>query len=159
MEVVRIKLQLMTVNLYVSTDPNEAVVSLNGEKQGNSPLVVPELACGTHFFVVAKDGYVTRDTSLSVTPSTKELSLSLVQETRGILIVRGAPDELSAKIYIDNKQVGSAELLSSGEKEVTAGHHTIVVVFRNGSDSMSVEVPTGGRVELVWEAQKLRPGP
>ncbi len=151
---IRVRLEPITLSLNIVTIPDGAEIHVDGQKRGVAPLVIAALAFGSHLFRAEMAGYVMVDTTLVVDHSTKHLRLRLSSVPAGMLLVRG---DRPARIYIDERQVGSGELPSSGEQEISAGRHTIEVVFRDGkSDKLAVDIQPGQRLELVWEAQKLR---
>jgi hypothetical protein len=62
--------ELGTASIQVSTKPKAAVVYLNGNKLGRSPLSAPKVKMGYHYLTFRRDGYKTTTKVVKVEPPT-----------------------------------------------------------------------------------------
>jgi len=144
----------VTTDFNVVTTPDRAEIFVDGTLQGISPLVVPDLAFGSHRIEARRAGYLPADTTFTIDDSASHLRLELLVEPPGVLVVRG---DQPARIYIDERQIGSGELPNSGATRVVAGSHKVEIVFRDGTgDQVTIDVRPDEVVELLWEKRKLR---
>ena len=153
--VVPIRLDPVTIDLQVDSDPQGAALWVGGVRRGDTPFVLSGLGFGQHDLRATMAGYLPKDTTLVVNPSTKQRLLLRLTPQPGTLRVRCA-DNRPARIHINGQQVGSGDLCSE-MRQVDPGEYSIEVIFRDGSiDKITVDVAPGRTVEVLWEAQKLR---
>jgi hypothetical protein len=70
-----------TGSIYVDTKPRAARVVINGRLYGTTPMLVPELAPGTHTVRLELDGYTASSTSVTVRASEQsKVSVSLIRK-------------------------------------------------------------------------------
>jgi hypothetical protein len=145
-----------TFGLLMQTAPDSATVFVDGEPRGVSDLYIDGLRAGFHDFRLQRQGFVSKDTTVTIDANTKLVTVRLTEEPPAVLVVRG---DRPARIRIDGHLVGSGELRNSDEQRRRAGRHTVALEFRDGGrDEVTVDLKPGQQIELVWEgARFLRP--
>ncbi len=105
----------ITGDLKIASDPFDAIVLINGEKKGKTPLTLRNLLIGEYTLEMKKNGYGTLRQSILVTKN--EITFIDKDLPKGIE-VNIYSDPMSAIAFIDNEQIGSTPLktiLSFGE--------------------------------------------
>ena len=92
-----------SADLFISTEPSEAVVYLDGQRKGRSPITLQLIPAGEHK-IVARKGYMEHKTSVKLLQDDLlKLHLKLKHQT-GSLKVFSKP--AGATLYIDGKELG-----------------------------------------------------
>ena len=110
-----------TGELYVTTEPSGAEVTLDGERKGTSPLLIKEVPVGRRLRVEARSG--SRAASAEVTlgkAGLQDLSLALQTEKGNLVIVSTGR---AVRVALDGRALG--ELGSGLFRDVEAGSHTL----------------------------------
>ncbi|MCU0630138.1 MAG: PEGA domain-containing protein [Methanoregulaceae archaeon] len=109
-----------TGGLLVRTIPEGAVLFLNGENRGITPVTIPDLPAGSHVISVSSTGYQNLTTQVVVKEGAlTEVSIPLTDKN-GSLYVNTTPP--GAEISIDGKQSGLSPILLS---DLVPGNHTL----------------------------------
>lgn len=141
--------------LRIESEPPGALVRLNGQAKGQTPLRLADLSFGVYEVRVAQKGYEaqTRDVSLHAGSPSAELRVALV---RPAAPASGAADILStpsgASVSVDGRPVGTTPL--SGLK-LKPGARRIEVALddhETWTGSLDVAVGETGRVEVRLRA-------
>ena len=146
-----------TADLYVSTDPSEAMVYLDGVQKGRSPQTLEMIPAGRHVITARKGYLVGREEITLVRDDLKKLHVKL-EHQKGDLKVFSEPT--GAEVSIDGKQVCKATPCKvSGVKagirrlEVTLwkvnkcwGYHSELEV-KPGGNRLSLELKRNTKAE------------
>ncbi len=109
-----------TGGLLVRTTPDGALIFLNGENKGVTPVTIPELPVGSHVISVSSPGYQNLTTQAVVMEGAlTEVSIPLLSE-KGSLYINTTPS--GAEISIDGKPSGLSPVLIP---DLTPGNHTL----------------------------------
>jgi len=115
--------------ILVRSTPAGARVAVDGHEYGVTPVIVRDLAIGTHTVRVARDGFVVEERHVRITRSRPsqpmEVTLARPRATAaatytGGLSVDSRPS--GARVYLDGRLVGTTPLQSHA---VSAGEHAI----------------------------------
>ena len=126
--------------LLVRTEPPGAVVSVDGEVRGDSPISIADVSYGTYRLVVTAEGYQSVERVVTVTADQRIAAVNMVlvagvgdlldstrqietEETRalvGRLFVDSRPP--GAAVFVDGTQVGVTPILIP---DVTVGFHRV----------------------------------
>jgi hypothetical protein len=144
-----IALNILPATMNVSTEPNDAMIFLDGKQIGRSPLSIPGLQPRKYQIKAEKDGYdlTSKDVEISAGASV-DVVLNLDTNMGGIDIVINPP---GITIYLDGKKIGKSE---QGESEklskvfqirgLTHGNHLLKV-----SHARAVPQDTEINIEVV----------
>jgi len=109
-----------TGGLLVRTTPDGAVIFLNGENKGVTPVTIPGLPVGSHVISVSSPGYQNLTTQAVVMEGAlTEVSIPLLSE-KGSLYVNTTPS--GAEISIDGQPSGLSPVLVP---DLVPGNHTL----------------------------------
>ena len=157
--------------LLVRTEPPGAVVSVDGEVRGDSPISIADVSYGTYRLVVAAEGYQSVERVVTVTADQRIAAVSIplvagvgglsdpssqieTEETNalvGRLFVDSRPP--GAAVFVDATQVGVTPLLIP---DVTVGSHRVRI---EGTGYLpwttTVTIESNGEVRV---AASLEPG-
>jgi hypothetical protein len=129
-------------DVLVITDPPGADVRVDGASRGPSPARLHGLTLGTHVVVAQRAGYLSAETTVVVTESTREIGIALAPQPPGELVVLG---DVPASIYIDGTLVVE-NVQNSGPRRLAPGEHSVrVVLVSNETVDYKVEVRPGER--------------
>lgn len=137
-----------TGGLAVATNPEGAIVSVQGKSQGQAPLVLRGLAAGKVTLNAKAEGY--EETSSTVTVSLGKTSPVTIQLARSVGSFRAAVAE-DVEIAIENKEFGrrsttgakALQALPTGDYRVEAGGP--------GYEPASAIISVRRNAEMVWE--------
>jgi tetratricopeptide (TPR) repeat protein len=113
--------------LHIETEPPEAVVSVDGQQLGTSPMT-GDVAPGEHVLEVALEGYKTIQQQLAIAPGQQlSLKLALQQAQAGQVppLIAIASDPSGAQLYLDGKLVGNTPI----KVRSTPGPHEVKLVL------------------------------
>lgn len=110
--------------ISVQTDPPGAVVKLNGEVVGSSPLGKYKLTAGKHFLQISKAGFRAVSQNIHLNGNEfKEVAVRFkpipVEAEEAVISFGGSP---SSNVYIDHKFVGKIPLFS---KKIPSGRRLV----------------------------------
>jgi serine/threonine-protein kinase len=149
-----------TAQVSIATDPPGAVVLVDGNVAGNSPLVVPRLPAGPHMVRVERPGFKPDERTVQV-PKTGALPVSLqfaLKAVPGTLTLDSDPRP--AVVRIDGADVGTTPLR---ELSLDPGSHEARLErqgFEPWSETLSVGPgDTINRVVLLRALASRRPEP
>lgn len=135
----------------LKSDPDGAMVTVNGENRGKTPLRLEGLPPGTFTVIFSLPGY--RETSAQVTVqggAVSEVTATLGPET-GSLFVNSTPP--GARVLLDGSVAGFTPAVL---ENVTAGNHTVTLekdgyapVTRQVSPSSGLRVPVDAVLEPI----------
>lgn len=113
-------------SLRIFTNVRGAMITVNGEPVGESPVTVEGLAPGEHLVEATHDDYQ-ETTGVATVEAGKQAVLQLrmaaVERAPGRVIVNA--DVAKARVFVDNEERGEAPVVVS---EIAAGTHAIRVV-------------------------------
>jgi serine/threonine protein kinase/outer membrane protein assembly factor BamB len=117
---VNVNLKLKTGTLSVTSTPSDALVYVNGEYKGRTPLSL-ELPPGSYTIKLTKQNYLDYETTLTIQAGeTKSISASLVPI--GYLTVDSTP--AGAEVYVDNTYIGVTPVESY---KLAVGTYTLLI--------------------------------
>jgi len=137
--------------LRVTSEPSGAVVRLNGDVLGASPLEVFDVPCGEdHTLSVETDGFLTKDRVIRVPAfNTTDEHLKLEVKSFGVLVIGVSP--LDADLYLDGEKVARGPITL---EQIPNGPHDLSVV-REGfvplDKSIYVSSEAVNRLDLTLE--------
>src|SRR5262249_37735450 len=109
--------------LEIATEPNNAVVFVDGVRMGNAPLFLTLLPRGVHQVKVTRVGFVPAELSLEVTDQGPPIPLRFpLQPAKGTLRIESKPSRASVKL--DGRDVGTTPVVAL---PVTPGGHELRV--------------------------------
>ena len=120
-----------------------------------SPVTLASVSLGSHRISAARDGYLSADTTFTVTPESNAVEIALVPEPLGVLVVRG---DRPAEIWIDNALVVAH--VQNCKRELPAGTHQVKVAFADGETiDHEVVVKSGQHVTYDYSKGASPPSP
>ncbi len=111
--------------LRVYSDPFDAIVILNGKEIGPTPQTISDLPAGDYSVVLRKDGYVPKETNVSLRANAEErLNVTLRQMAKpepaelvikssvneGTLIINGTPQQSRFPVTLSDLELGIYEI-------------------------------------------------
>ena len=143
--------------LLVRSTPAGARVSIDGRDAGVTPAVVRDLARGSHHVRVTRDGYLTEERRIVITPRREAVSITVGLSPAvatngpfvGNLTVQSRPTR--AKVFLDGQLIGTTPLLVPS---VRAGEHAILLEYdgyRRWSSVVRVVANEANRVTASLE--------
>jgi hypothetical protein len=141
----------------VRSTPAGARVSIDGRDAGVTPAVVRDLARGSHHVRVTRDGYLTEERRIVITPRREAVSITVGLSPAvatngpfvGNLTVQSRPTR--AKVFLDGQLIGTTPLLVPS---VRAGEHAILLEYdgyRRWSSVVRVVANEANRVTASLE--------
>ena len=145
-------LQLGYGNLKVITQPFEAIVTVDGEPAGKSPLVVKDLKAGKYKLSIYKDGYSSLSTEIFVNANqTVEFKENL--QKLATVKIKSIPE--NATVIFDGKVIGSTSLI----RETDSGIHTLIIEMANYyTKELDLELKPDEKKELQIKLEKHKGG-
>ncbi len=80
-----------TGSLFVRSSPEGAVVELNGQVLGSTPLQRPNIPAGTHLLKVRRDGYSSETYTIHVTQGQQTVQEVNLRPLRGLVLIESNP--------------------------------------------------------------------
>ncbi|MGM0577355.1 MAG: PEGA domain-containing protein [Myxococcota bacterium] len=116
-----------TGTLRVVANVSDATARVDGGEPQEVPLVLDDVAAGTHFVTVDAEGYGEWTRSVKVQPGgVTEVAAEL--QRAGRLEVTVKKDEPQAEVFLDGEPIGSTPL----KAEIPAGTHTVTLKRPDG---------------------------
>jgi len=116
--------QVTPGSFAISSEPNESSVSINGQYQGKTPLVVENIEPGTYEVSVSKFGYTPYSVKVTLGSGERgEISATLPAE-RGTIIVNSTP--AGARVSLDGADAGISPVTLPN---VLPGNHTVALAL------------------------------
>ena len=132
--------------LYVTSTPTGAIVTVNGDEQGRTPLPLSKMEPGTQRVAVSLDGYRPWSSQVSVQADTTSRVHAPLQPKTGRLRVLARP---WGTIYI-NETLHARESDVWYETELPVGTHQVTVVHPVlGRQTRQVSVEAGAERDVV----------
>ena len=130
--------------LLVRSIPDGAVLFLNGENRGVTPVTIPDLPVGGHVLVLSSPGYQNMTTQVIVREGAiTEVNVPL-SAVNGSLYVNTTPG--GAEISLDGRQAGVSPVLL---EDLAPGNHSLVA-GKSGYNTTDQEVRViGGHMMVV----------
>ena len=145
-------LKLLTGSLNIRSEPEKAVIVLNGNEAGNTPANITGLKPGKHLVEVKMEGYEKWSESVDIEHSKETDLKAALQIIPGSLCIYSEP--IDASIFIDTKEAGKTPLTI---KNPDPGKHSIEVRMEGYETwSETVNIVPGKRSELTATLQ-IRP--
>ena len=140
-----------TGTLFVESEPEGALVTLDGEERGRTPLAVDEIPFGTHEVGLALKGYTSQEheVSLSAAGADAELQASLTRRPPSLGTARFVSTPEGGEVSVDGKSVGSTPV--EGVRLRPGRHRVEITLDGHEPWSGSVEVTAGGRAGVEAE--------
>lgn len=141
--------------LEVVTSPDGAMILVDGEPLGTTPLAAQPMEVGEHLVVARKGGFVESTQRVRVTSGeVARLTVTLEPATqRGKLVVRaaGLPAGTRAVVVVDGVEIGDAP----ADTMLEAGPHTVSVRAPGfATASRRVEVAARGEAEASFTLER-----
>jgi hypothetical protein len=149
------ELRALLGELVVESQPSGATVVLDGQQRGLTPLATPILVdAGTHSVRVARDGYASYETQLTVASRQKRTISAVLRplERSGLIVIEEASGA-SLDVTIDGAVVGKTPY----EGTLAPGTHAVSLRGEGnfGSPPSSAAVRAGESLRLVLRAVPL----
>jgi tetratricopeptide (TPR) repeat protein len=116
------------LSLTVNTNPGGAVIFLNGERKGNSPLIVSDLKEGNYTVRVESEGYITKEEQITLGQEKQAITIELEKitpkPTPAFLNLTVNTNPGGAVIFLNGERKGNSPLIVSDLKE---GNYTVRV--------------------------------
>jgi hypothetical protein len=145
-----------TGELQVRTSPDGAILFLDGENKGTTPVTVQGLPVGSHVLLVSSPGFQNLTTQVVVKEGAiTEVSIPLASEN-GSVYVTTTP--AGAEIFIDGVPAGISPILIP---DVVPGNHTLKSVMAGyTAGNQEVRVIGGHMIvaQLLFEKEQPIPG-
>jgi len=140
-----------TGTLRVESEPDGALVTLNGEKGGRTPLELEGIPFGTHEVRLELKGYESQDiaVSLSADSTDAELQANLARSPPSLGTARFTSVPEGGEVSVDGKSVGSTPV--EGVRLRPGPHRVEIALDGHEPWSGSVEVTAGRRASLEAE--------
>jgi hypothetical protein len=122
-------LQEMAGSASIMSNPSKAMVLVDGNEVGTTPVNVDDLSPGTHMVNISMDGYNAWSQSVEINAKQKAELTAVLQEATGLVTINSIPSD--ALIFIDGKKVGNTPDTISGIKTGTY----LVEVKRDGYEN------------------------
>lgn len=137
----------LPAQLAVTTMPYSAVVVMDGDTLGISPLDLMDVPAGIHTFQFYADNYLPTDTTINLAPGSSDSLQVVLAEVHGQLIVNTTPE--GVLIIIDGDSVGTTPYdpirLLPGVHTVNLSHpqyHTVdTLVTIDTAQTVALELP------------------
>ena len=144
-------------DLYLTSDPTEAVVYLNGKRMGRTPITLEQIPAGKHNLVLRK-GYQVAKLQVNLAPDDLVKKQVKLEYQKGELKVFTEPS--GARVYLDGKTIGESPLKIT---DVKAGEHTLEARLSENNvvyeyKERVVVKPKGNRFNLTLEKRLLKAG-
>ncbi|MBO8183446.1 MAG: PEGA domain-containing protein [Archaeoglobus sp.] len=140
--IINANLGLETGILSVTSAPTGALVYINGEYKGKTPLNL-ELPPRTYTVKIAKQNYIDYTTTMTLQAGeTREISVSLIPA--GYLTVYSTPS--SAEVYVNEEYIGTTPITNY---KMPTGTYTILVKKAGYNDYTSAITIEAGKTEVV----------
>jgi TonB family protein len=135
----------------VGSEPDGALVTLDGEERGRTPLEVDEIPFGTHEVRLALKGYTTQDheVSLSADDADPELEVRLARRRPSLGTARFTSTPEGGAVSVDGESVGSTPV--EGVRLRPGRHRVEITLDDHEPWSGTVEVAAGGRATVEAE--------
>lgn len=143
-----------TTGLQISTDPTGANITVDGKARGTAPLLVKDLAPGSHVVTVSGSGgkVTQRVTVREATVSSLVISMTRTSEFASGWLAVSSP--IPAQILEDNTMLGSTDapriLIAAGRHDLELRNPALgyrarrtVQIAAGKTTSLTVEVPPG----------------
>lgn len=100
-------------NVYVSSEPGEATIYLDGNYVGISPKTISDIPTGTHSLTLKKDGYYDWDSEIEIVKG-RTVSVNAMMETReipydGSINIQSTPS--NAEVYLNDEFKGYTPII------------------------------------------------
>lgn len=133
----------------ITSEPDEAQVYVDGELRGKTPYMYA-LAHGDHRFVLEKEGFAEKDTTITIPAPGNLISVNLDMLPPGTLIIRVMP---FADIYINGEKMKAQT--DRYEEILQAGTYTIELRHSHyGTISRVVQISSNAPTELTIDMTK-----
>ncbi|MBD3223089.1 MAG: PEGA domain-containing protein [Caldithrix sp.] len=93
--------------LSISSEPVNAVVFLNGQQRGKTPITLDQISAGTHRIALEKEGFQSFTETISVHSGQ---TLSYHRDLNPLIVVTIQSDPAEAEVEIDEKFIGHTPL-------------------------------------------------
>lgn len=138
--------QSSKAELFITTDPFEADITIDGKARGKTPVFLDDVITGTTLVIEARLGTMSTKGTYRVTEGFNELLLILEQE-RGTLFIQ--TNENDAELYIDGVRIG---LVGSGLiRDVDAGRRMVEIRAPGKEAVHEVEIAKDATSRIVPE--------
>jgi hypothetical protein len=149
-----------TGQLVVQSTPSGALVTIDGQPAGLTPVTVPDLALGEHRVQVARPGFVPAAARVDLTPESPTRTLTLVLAAGvdesgpavGTLNVDSRPR--GATVSVDGRRVGTTPLRLP---DLAAGAHVVQIElqgYRTVRAEVTIERGRPARVAVTLEPDR-----
>ena len=153
-----------TGQVTVQSDPNGALVTVDGRFRGETPITIRDLSLGAHAIQIARPGHVPWSERLTLTASSPARVVSAVlrpgvelsDRASGSIYIDSRPR--GARVMIDGRFVGTTPFRISG---MAAGRHDVRIEldgYRAASMPVTVTSTREARVAVTLELGGALPG-
>jgi hypothetical protein len=155
LEVARtVRLEVAPATLRLASEPAGARVSLDGERVGETPVALAEVAPGTHQIVIEAKGYYPYETRVELGPG-QELALHpLLKQDRRVSF-RGVlmdPEERDAILVREKREI--ATLVNEGVKHFDKGQYELCIAKMEEVQRLDAGNPDAQRYKKMAQDKK-----
>ncbi|MHC4268092.1 MAG: PEGA domain-containing protein, partial [Planctomycetota bacterium] len=143
------ELQVKTGSVSIKSGPSDAMVLLDKNDIGKTPITVADLKPGKHEVEIRVEGYEDWSESIDIIPE-KEISLTAGLQMKPVSVsIKSEPSD--AMVFLDDKEIGNTPVTIT---ELTPGTH-MVEVKTDGYEGWikSVDIIPGKKIDLIAELQ------
>jgi hypothetical protein len=149
-----VRLEVAPATLRLASEPAGARVSLDGERVGETPVALAEVAPGTHQIVIEAKGYYSYETRVELGPG-QELALHpLLKQDRRVSF-RGVlmdPEERDAILVREKREI--ATLVNEGVKHFDKGQYELCIAKMEEVQRLDAGNPDAQRYKKMAQDKK-----
>jgi len=128
-----IRHRILPRELTIQTEPADAVVYINNERQiDGTPLTTKLRRPGRHHIKITKRGYQEINETIEVQPGNTQ-PITIKRKLQGLPIHFSIRLDKKGKVYIDNRLMNGDWQRTIPIRGVTVGRHDIYIVYRDNS--------------------------
>ncbi len=135
--------------LHITSDPDDAAVTLNGEQRGVTPLTLSNVAPGKYLMILTRRQHRSERRTLEVTPGSRTSHHITLEPLHGLLLVHTRPQR--ADVQVNGVDRGASPLLLA---DLPLGEHRIRVsspnyIAKEVAVSLRDRIPQKVEIELT----------
>lgn len=139
-------------SLYVTSDPSNAYIYLDGNYRGRTPMSLSNVASGTHVIETDLSGYYDWKSTVNVpqggTRTVSAILSPIPVSTSGWMYVSSTPG--GATVLVDGRNMGQTPVTGSLNLDaISTGDHTVVLTLNGYTDYSSRVTVTASTVSQV----------
>lgn len=142
----------ITGSLYISSNPSEAEIFIDGKSFGRTPKFIEDVLIGEHIVTLKKEGYAVMTKHLFIREGEKEDILAALTYGRQVTITADQPN---AEVYVDGKSFGYVGYVPYNGVLPFGSHEIYALANGRRSGMLNVNVTDGnGGMDVVLRFSK-----